>query len=434
MTLFAEARETFLPGDYRNELKGWIKRNCPEPSFRYVKGKSALYRVIEDLSLALVRRRKWGLQGSRLEHEIKGCGKSGECQKHKGTKETRFIGHYCNHRTFHIPCAIRYRAGQGIELKNQFMEIATAQDLWGFYNWTFTLPDTVRAWIDDNENTAKAFLQDVRRAVSKTIKASMGLNTKTRNIQPGFSIIYHPSSSGNPFKQASHFHAIILPLLVALKKKMPLRFKARFDHATVKAFYKKYLDKVFSRYGLQAHIRDAYVVHLYDVDRALDSSVNHAFKYVNRSQAEDVLKTIKRVSDDFEEFVCVLLDKAKGLFVPCLKSKKEVLEALEKAMNPVIPIRLSYGFMRVIERYSETLKVERDDYHDDENWQTLYLVEMRRMAISRYNKALGKVVTIFEVWVRRKDSNESFRHLSPYEVRGERACLSSRKLFKARRA
>lgn len=431
MTLLSES--TFLPGDYRNELKGWIRRNCLETGFQWIKRKSsAFYRVTEDLSLELARRKKHGLSLSLVEQEVKGCGRSGECQEHKDTKETRFVGHYCNQRAFHIPCAIRYRAGQGVELKNQYLEIAKANDLWGFYSWTFTLPDTVRAWIDKNPESAKDFLQDVRRGISRTIKACLGVNTKARNMQPGFSIMYHPSSSGDPFKQSAHFHVIALPLLADLKNKTLSIFGKRFDHARVKRLYKENLDRVLMQRRLEGLIRDQYTVHLYDVELAHESSVHHSFRYNNRSQAEDVLKRIKRVTVDLGHYLCVLVDKERNLLVPVLKSRHEVLDALERAMNPVIQVRMSYGFMRVIERYSKLLNIERDEYHDDENWVTLYYVEMLRMMRSRYDKGLGKVITVFEVWVRRKDSQEDFVKLKPDEVRGERSCMSNRKLFKAK--
>ena len=120
------------------------------------------------------------------------------------------------------------------------MEIAKANKSWGFYSWTFTLPGQVRAWIDKAENK-KQFLSDVRRAIAKTIKECLGINTKTRGIQPGFSILYHAVSSGNPFKPLPHFHTLILPLLANLKNKTIKTFQSNYDHKTVKQIFKKHM-------------------------------------------------------------------------------------------------------------------------------------------------------------------------------------------------
>ena len=146
----------------------------------------------------------------------------------------------------------------------------------------------------------------------------------------------------------------------------------------------------------------------------------------------DILKTIKRVKDDFGSFVCLLWDKENLVFIPRLKTKTEILYALEFVLNPIIQVRMSYGFMRVIEKYSKLLKIERDEYQDDENWERLYSIDILRVARNQYSKEKEKVITVMTVWVRKADSQEEFRKLKPDELRGECACMSNRKLFKAK--
>lgn len=366
----------------------------------------------------------------KLKSEILKCGKTGECQEHKKTRDLRFVGHYCNLRRWHIPCAIRYRHGQGVELKNQFIEIAKANKLWGFWFWTFTLSDEIRRWIDADPEAARDFLKDLRRVIARVIREGLGVTNKDRKKQPGFSILYHPSSSQDPFKQSSHFHAIVIPLLCDLKGRVTNTFEKRFPHQTLKALYAKYLNELLLDYGLERFGRPLFDVHLEYLQLVFESSINHAFRYTNRSMAEDVLKTIKRVSDDFERFVCVMANKQDDVLIPCLKMKDEILDAIERVLHPLIPIRQSYGYMRTLEKYSSLLGVERDDFDDDDQWQKLYDVEILRMYDHVYEG--GRIVTRMAVWIRKKDSQEEYRKLKPDELRGEYASMSNRKLYKVK--
>lgn len=386
--------------------------------------------MVEFLSLELVRRKYSGLKKSLMYHELMKCGRFGECQGHKETGECRYLGHYCNMRSCHLDCALRYRRGQGIELKNQFMEIIKANDLWGFYSWTFTETADVRRWLDTADD-AKAYLLDLRRGVAKTIKAAMGLTAKTRNVQPGFSIIYHPCSSSYPFIQSSHFHVLCLPVVANLDSKRIKIFPKRIPAAEVKRQFKLYKDNVLRKYGLDRFILDSYVVNLKYVEAEHTSSVIHAFKYTNRIMVDDVLKTVKRVHDDFENFVCIQWDKKEGVGYPHIKTKEDMLDALEFILNPLIQSRMSYGFMRVIDKYSKLLGLERDDYNDDENWVKLYDIEILRLKRNRFDTGSGKVKPYVTVMVRKRDSPERFKRIKPDELRGERAFMSNRKLFKS---
>lgn len=422
----------FNPGDWRNLLKGWIKENCLYPVREYRKIEVVKYHLMEFLSQKLVDRKKGGLLGSMIGDKIRKCGKTGEAQVHKKTRERRYVGHYCNQRGFHLPCSIRYRTGQGVEMKNQYVEIAKSKKLWGFYSWTFTLPQNVRVWIDQNPEKSKIFLTEVRRAIAKTIKEALGLNTKSRGKQPGFSIMYHPCSSGDPFKQSSHFHAMILPVLADLKKHVTLKFNCRFNHAEVKRIFKKHLDKVLVAAGIP--LDDLYVVHLRDIFLDHPSGVSHSFKYNNRSQVSDILKRIKRVHTDdpktFGECVCLLIDKKGKKLFPVVKSLEEILDALEFVLNPVIPIRTSYGFMRVIDKYSKLLGIERETYEEDSNWETLFPVQIFRVLRNLFID--GKVKTFVDVFIRERDGPLEWIKVKPEELRGERTCMSGRKLYKCK--
>lgn len=427
-------KETFPACDIRGLLRNWMKENCLYPVRDYIQAEKVYPQTCEKLSLGLVDRSgKTGLARSELLYNIENCGTHGEVQEHKTTKDRRYCGYYCQERKFHLPCAIRYRAGQGQEDLNQFMEVVKANDLWGFYKWEFTLPDESRKFIDDNPKKSKNFLQDVRKAVAKTIKAIFGVNTKARNLQPGFKILYHPVSSGDPFKQSSHFHALILPFLCDLKNKKTETFPKTIDHNHVKAEYKKNLDAVLLRYGQEAAIKNKYVVHMAYVEKELESSVIHSFKYNNRSMVQDVLNKIKRVHiPDHDEYVCLIHDKERDVYIPEIKTESEILDAIEYILNPVVSVRMAYGFLRQIERYSGLLNIERDEFEQDENWEKLYEIKIRRVYRTIYNKEKGKLERIIEIYIRRADSYEEWKQIKPDELRGERSAMGNRKLYKAR--
>jgi len=415
--------------DWRHALKKWTTFKCPNQyQLRYIRMKAARFRLLNDLPADLIDRYKNGVFALESKGWVRNCGKHGECQKNKKTKERRFVGFYCNERSFCLSCAMRYRNGQGVEAKNQYMEIAKANNLWGFYSWTFTLPGQVRAWTDKSE-LKKEFLSDIRRAIAKTIKECLGINTKTRGIQPGFSILYHAVSSGNPFKPLPHFHTLILPLLANLKNETVKPFPIRYDHSQVKQIYKKHLDRVLVKYGLEYLIQNQYVVHLWSVLADMPGSVDHAFKYNNRSQVYDVLKTIKRVSDDFESFVGLISDKKEEIYIPYVKNRKEIIDALDYILHPDIQIRMSYGFMRVLEKYSGVLRIERDDYDDDKNWERLYLIDIMRVQKMVFDEKKNKVVPILTVHIRGPDGD--WKKIDPKELRGEMSNMADRKLFKA---
>jgi len=439
MTL--QAGYFFFPGDYRNQLKAWIKDNCLNV-FRFLKYQTAKDRLVEFLSVHLARRKQQGDTLLETIWEIKRCGRHGERQEHAESKDKRYLGYYCNHRKFHLPDAIRYRNGQGVEMKNQYLEIIKANNLWGLYSWTFTLPQEARNWIDHKilcageasgtlDVVVKGFLLDCRKAVANTIKETFGLNTKSRNIQPGFQISYHPVSSSDPFRQGSHFHVLTLPLLVNYKTREIVKLQKSIPHKHVKRIYKLHLDRVFRKYGLEHAINPEYTVHLRYIDRKETRRINHIFSYTNRSQVEDVLNTIKLVKDDLSEVICVRYDKIRDLHFPSQKTSEEVLDALEFILNPLIQARMAYGFMRVLDKYADLLGLERDEFEDDKNWKKLYDIDIRRETENVYDLDRHKVITQERVFVRRSDSGESFEQIKPEELRGEQACMQDRKLYKA---
>jgi hypothetical protein len=432
--LKTDVQDEFLPKDLRGQLRAWIREKDLD-SRDYVKPEVAIYRLTEELSLNLNRREKYGhgffsLYRSWAYEEIRDCGKTGEFQKNKRTGELRAIGHYCNHRRFHIPCAQRFRRGQAVEMRSAYMEIVKSKKLWGLWHWTFTMPYHVRAWIEKSEKK-EAILKDARRAVSKTIKEVLGVNTKVRNIQPGYSILYHPVSSGNPFKPSPHFHTIILPLVVNLKTRSETKFKKQFTHTALKQSYKKHFDQVLEKYQVPYDLSGQYVIHMRYIDARDPRAVDHLFFYNNRSQVDDVLKSIKRVHAMFDNFLCVLWNKKNEVYHPVIKDQAELLDALEFILNPLINIRLSYGFMRTIDRYSGALGIERDEYEQSDDWETLYKINIRRDMVKVWDEDAGRVKPLTSVFIKRSDSPEAWRKIKPDELHGERVCLSGRKFYKA---
>jgi len=440
MTL--QAGHFFFPGDYRNQLRAWIKDNCLNV-FRFLKYQTAKDRLVEFLSVKLARRKQHGDILLETIWEIKRCGRHGEKQEHSESKDQRYLGYYCNHRKFHLPDAIRYRNGQGVEMKNQYLEIIKANNLFGLYSWTFTLPQEARNWIDHKILCAgeldrpqdlvsvKAFLLDCRKAVANTIKETFGLNTRSRNVQPGFQVSYHPVSSSDPFRQGSHFHVLTLPLLANYKTREILKLQKSIPHKHVKRIYKLHLDRVLRKYGIGEAVKPEYTVHLAFIDRKDTRRIEHIFSYTNRSQVEDVLNTIKLVKDDLSEVICVRYDKIKNLMFPVKKTSEEILDALEFILNPLIQARMAYGFMRVLDKYADLLGLERDEFEDDENWKKLYDIDIRRETENVYDLEKHKVVTQGRILVRRSGAQEPWEQIKPEELRGERACMQDRKLYKA---
>jgi len=385
--------------------------------------------MMEEISLELARRKLNGIRSWGAQHEITQCGKSGKRYEHRETRKNRFIGNYCNQRRFHIPCAITYRNGQGIEMKAQYQQIMKAQKLWGLYYWIFTFPEEVQTWIDANDDQAKAILGDIRKAIATTIRRAFDIGPKSRNVQPGFSIIYHPVSSSDPFKPFAHFHVIALPITANLKENTVKVLGTRFDHRILKVAYKRELDEVLEKWGLWEFKKDVYNVHLHDVEEWQEGKINHVFKYNNRSQAEDILKIIKRVSDDFQHFVCVRHDKKNDCLIPELKTRADMLSAFEKALNPVIQSKMSYGFMRTIQKYSDLLRIIPDDWKMNDDFEEKEDVEFLRMARARYKE--GKVRTVVERYWRVKGSDDEWKMIDPGEIMGELARMSGRRLWKA---
>jgi len=317
-------------------------------------------------------------------------------------------------------------------MMNQYVEIAKANDLWGFYSYTSTQPGEVCQWIDENGEEGKEFLKKGRLVWAKTNKKIVGLNTKTRNIQPGFSIVYHPVSSSNPFKPFPHYHSIMLPCVADHKSGKVYKLNRRIDHQRVKDVQKYYYDRLLTRFGLKHFIKPAYTVHLKYVELCHPSSVGHSFKYTNRSQVQDILRTIVRAADDFTHFVTVRRDKQKKGWIPCIKSNDQILDALDYVMNGMGQTRVPYGFMRLLKKYSDLLNIERDHYEDDDNWECLYPTVYRRDAGARFDKESGKVKSYVNVFYKKRGSDEAWRKIKPDELRGEKACMVNRKLYKAR--
>ncbi len=434
--MLLKKHKTFTSGiDYRGHLDTFLKSNCLSLVDFEISEKKRPH-IIERLSLGLVDRSgKHGLAKSKLISDIIYCGKEGECQKQKVSGEERYCVHNCQARKFHIPCAIRYRAGQGQEDHNQFMEIIASMKLWGFYKWVFTIPDESRAWIDKNPGESKEFLKDTRIAIARTMKSIFGINTKVRQLLPGFKILYHPSSSGNPFIQSSHFHVMALPLLCDLKEGKTETFPKIIDEQIVKQTYKKNLDKVFKKYSLTGCTKDIYNVRLEYVEKNLTSSVIHSFKYNNRSMTQDVLKTIKRVKlPDYTDFVCVTTDKKKNESTISLKSFDDILEALEFILNPPLTFRMAYGYLNRLDKYSLLLGIEPDEYENDENWETQYEIDIRRTYKTVFIEETKTLKTITKIWKRRKGIDEPWSEITPEALRGERVAMGGRKLYKCKNA
>lgn len=430
---FLPEREFCNTRDYRQELREWINETGHNP-IRFFKYEVVKQRFLEWVSKRLVKRKKLdGKKRKLILLEIAWCGRTGECQVHKGTGKKRNIGHYCNKTQFHLPCAIRYRNGQGKEMRNQYLEIAKANKLWGFYDYTFTLPDEVRRIIDDYGEKAKEILLDLRKASATAMREILGLNTKARGKQPGFHVIYHPCSSRDPYRQSAHFHVIALPLLADRKTGELTKLPKRLDHERVKRIYKAHLDRVFIRHGISECIKPAYTAHLHYLERRDRRKLDHVFKYTNRSQVEDVLNTIKRVPDYFEDdggqFACVL--KEGNVYRPVWKTEDQILDALEFILNPLIQVRMAYGFMRVLDRYSQVLGVERDEWEEDKNWRKLYDTEIRREANNVYDLDLHKVVSKERIFIRERHSHDPWKEITPADLQGETVLMQDRKMYKA---
>uniref|UniRef100_A0A6H1Z7U5 Uncharacterized protein n=1 Tax=viral metagenome TaxID=1070528 RepID=A0A6H1Z7U5_9ZZZZ len=126
----------------------------------------------------------------------------------------------------------------------------------------------------------------------------------------------------------------------------------------------------------------------------------------------------------------MLIDKKGKKLFPVVKSLEEILDALEFVLNPVIPIRTSYGFMRVIDKYSKLLGIERETYEEDSNWETLFPVQIFRVLRNLFID--GKVKTFVDVFIRERDGPLEWIKVKPEELRGERTCMSGRKLYKCK--
>lgn len=425
------ATEYFEPNDVRGQTRAWLKENCLSRSFS-TKFYRAKYVVLEQIAWALVKRSKHGLSASLIKEKILTCGKYGQWYRDKKTKDESGRGFYCNERRFHIQCHQRYRRQEAIKAREDFMSLIKAQNLWGFYDPVFTIPEEVRTWLDENNQKKRPVAKDMRMALKKTIKALLGLNTKARGIQPGFYINTHWLSSGDPFKQSLHFHSMILPLVVDRKKNKIVKLGKTIDAGKARDTWKKHLDGVLIKYGLQEFIKPIYNVFMHYIDASFESQVNFVISYNNRSQSDDVLKTIRRVDNKFERFVCLLHDKKRGGFIPCVKTSAQILDALETVMNPPISDRQAYGFMRRLKDYASLLELKENesDYDELDNLEELYPIEIIRRTRFEFDKSKGNVMPITDILIRKRDSFEDFRKIRPDQLRGERACMSRRKRFK----
>lgn len=386
--------------------------------------------MTEALSLDLVDRKYWGMKALELKHEIQACGKHGETQRKKESDEKRYLGYYCNLNNFHLDCAIRYRNMQGERMKKQYMEVMKANGLWGIYSQTYTLTEQTRRWLDLDLDRAHDFLLDLRRAIAKTINKILAAKVNLRNIQPGFSILFHQASSENPFKQSAHFHVLILPALANLKTGKIIKLDKILDHALIKQVYKREYDKALKKHGIQKFIENEYVVHLKYVRIEDQSRIDHAFRYNNRSQVQDLVKSIKKVTDDFESFFCLLPDKKEDVLIPQLKNREQILQALEMIFDPPIQIRMSYGFMRVLEKYSEVLGIRYDPPEPEDQWEYLYSILIRRIYKNIYNEERRKVLPVLMIYIRGPD-DEDWKQIDPSELHGEWGAKGKGKFYKA---
>ncbi|HUT43839.1 MAG TPA: hypothetical protein VMW95_05840 [Desulfobacterales bacterium] len=386
--------------------------------------------MTEALSLDLVDRRYWGIRAYELKHEIQACGKHGETQRKKETSEKRYLGHYCNLNNLHLDCAIRYRNTQGEKMKRQYLEIIKANNSWGVYSQTYTLTEENRRWLDLYQVRAHNFLLDERRAIAKTINRVLAAKVNLRKIQPGFSILFHQASSENPFKQSAHFHVLILPMLANFKTGEIIKLDKILDHVLIKQIYKREHDKVLKKHGIQEFIEDEYVVHLKYVKIEDQSRINHAFRYNNRSQVQDLVKSIKKVTDDFESYFCLLPDKKEDVLIPHLKNREQILQALEMIFDPPIQIRMSYGFMRVLDKYSEILGIKYDPPEPEDQWEYLYSIIIRRVYKNIYNVERRKVLPVLMIYIRGPD-DEDWQQIDPSELHGEWGSKGKGKFYKA---
>ena len=147
------------------------------------------------------------------------------------------------------------------------------------------------------------------------------------------------------------------------------------------------------------------------------------------------MNTVKYVQDDFSEFVCVLHDKQRNVYIPSIKTSDEILKALEYVLNPLIQVRMAYGYMRVLPKYSKLLGIERDDYEDDKNWEKVCDIDIRRDTGTIYDLDKHKIVRKERVFVRERDPGggdpSPWEEIKPEELRGEYASMQDRKLYKA---
>lgn len=409
----------FLPGDIRGQIKEYLKEKCPHSFRDFLRFDVARERFLTSLAADLSEDK-----GPMIRFEVSQCGKNGEKQLKVGTEnEYRYKAFHCNHRKLHVPCNERYFKGQGKEIYNHILNIMKSKNLKHLYDWTFTLPRYIRRAVSKfNPENKKAFELKSRRAVSWTIKESLGISKKTRGVNAGFWINTHEYSSGDPFKYSLHYHSLILPIIITTETGSIEKTKPYISHKLIKDNYKKNIDKVLLEFGLDP--AEAYVVQLVTCKKT--AQIKHKCLYNNRSLAADLVKKIKRIKYDFSEVLYVKFNKQDRIHIPEIISYQRLLGAFRKLLNNRISCRMSYGFSRTLSKYLDVLGLEKDDFEAVE-WERVCYIEMHRFYKNEIDER-GRIRQ--KLQVRIKEPGEEWKAVDPEDIYGETAFMNGRKLYK----
>jgi len=430
----ARAPQIALSKDWRRPLKKWLARLDPDTPRWFMKA-SRWIQIRKKISLALAPLSLCRYKAVELARsKVLICGIIGKKERHKETGEERYSPFFCQLRRIHLDCYERYRKGQGLELLHNYTNIAIELELKGFYHWVFTLPAEVRAFLLslDPERQKKLLLK-IRSIVAKVFRMTMGIRPGSRNIQPGYHVLYHPIGSSDPFVRKDHFHLVGMPAVINRKtgeiQKRPLQIHADL----VKALYKDQLQGLLNKEGLHLEIKTV-VVNLAFVPIDKPGRVAHLFMYNNRPLTKDVLDCIKRVDPELERFVCLLKDKQARMKIPIIKPFDAIVEGCRLAMSPLISVRQGYGFMAQPARYAEIIGIEEDvlEAEDPEAWEFVCSIRIDRQYLVTYDPKKKSPVYKLVLWIQEHEGLPWIK-VDPSEIKGELYQTTTGKLWRGKK-
>lgn len=323
------------------------------------------------------------------------CGRFGKGERYEDGSR-KFKPFFCGHRHGCWDCFRRGRQAEYRRVRDRIEAVVESQGVSHVATHVYTLWPEIRDYISTRHSNGQAeIIREIVTLVVDSFKELIGLGGHRGKSVTGIVAVVHPHGSRNPFIPYLHVHLISVPIVIEKSGRIRKLFCFVKESLAKKLWFDAQA-KFCLKYGIE-HKQEVAVLHLSYVPTPDKKRLRHRLKYIFRSLPEDLLGSVKYVTEDLKEFVWLeIVDEGK---LPHVASWEQFSSALDMSMN--FPGRLirSYGFFQSLKKYADILGLVPEVKEEAKVPVETFMCEFKTTYYRRFDKEKSRWGFIVKYWV-----------------------------------